>query len=237
MFVDALVYLRKGNSILSRSIKIFIKLFIISIPVWWLFEALNHFTQNWQYEGREYFSNFQFFLLASLCFSTVMPAVFETAELVGSFEWISKIKITKQIHPNKKTSYRLLASGIITLIFIILLPDYFYFLIWVSLYLIVEPVNLLLGNRNLFDYLSTGNWKPVMSLTTGALMCGFFWEMWNYFSFPKWIYYLPGVNFLHIFEMPVLGYLGYIPFSLELFALYNLINGSLLKRKSQAIDF
>ncbi|MHB8337617.1 MAG: hypothetical protein ACYDEE_09380 [Ignavibacteriaceae bacterium] len=237
LLVDALVYSAKGSSILSRNKNKFIVLFIISIPVWWLFEALNYFTQNWYYEGRQYFSDFQFVLLASLCFSTVMPAVFESAELVATFDWVDKIKITKQIKPDKKYSYSLLILGLVMLFLIILLPHYFYFLIWVSLYLIIEPVNILLGNKNLFNYLSAGNWKPLLSLIIGVLICAFFWEMWNYFSYPKWIYFLPGVNIIHIFEMPILGYLGYFPFSLELFAIYNLINGSILKTNEQLINF
>ncbi len=237
LLVDALVYSAKGSSILSRNRNKFIELFIISIPVWWLFEALNYFTQNWYYEGRQYFSDFQFVLLASLCFSTVMPAVFESAELVATFDWLNKIKISKQIKLNKKYSYLLLILGLVMLFLIILLPHYFYFLIWVSLYLIIEPVNLLLGNKNLFNYLSAGNWKPLLSLIIGVLICAFFWEMWNYFSYPKWIYFLPGVNIIHIFEMPILGYLGYFPFSLELFAIYNLINGSILKTNEQLINF
>jgi hypothetical protein len=80
-------------------------------------------------------------------------------------------------------------------------------------------------NKSLFDFLSEGNWKPFICLITGCIICGFFWEMWNYYSYPKWVYHLQLANFFHIFEMPVLGYLGYIPFSLELFAIYNLING------------
>jgi hypothetical protein len=53
--------------------------------------------------------------------------------------------------------------------------------------------------------------------------------MWNFYSYPKWVYRVPFVNFWHIFEMPLLGYLGYLPFALELFALYHLVIG-LLKR-------
>ena len=56
-----------------------------------------------------------------------------------------------------------------------------------------------------------------------ALVCGFFWEMWNYYSYPKWIYHIPGVGVLHIFEMPLLGYLGYLPFAWELYALRHLL--------------
>ncbi len=66
-----------------------------------------------------------------------------------------------------------------------------------------------------------------MALWLGVLVCGFFWEMWNYFSYPKWQYTVPGVSFLHIFEMPLLGYGGYLPFAMELHALYHLAAGLL----------
>ncbi len=59
------------------------------------------------------------------------------------------------------------------------------------------------------------------------LTCGFFWEFWNYFSYPKWVYDVPFFGRWHIFEMPLLGYLGYIPFSVEVFALYHFIAGAL----------
>ena len=51
--------------------------------------------------------------------------------------------------------------------------------------------------------------------------------MWNFYAYPKWVYQVPFVDFWRIFEMPILGYGGYIPFSLELFALYHLIVGIL----------
>jgi hypothetical protein len=57
--------------------------------------------------------------------------------------------------------------------------------------------------------------------------------MWNFHSYPKWVYYVSFVDFWRIFEMPLLGYGGYLPFSLELFALYHLIAGFLLPRKAQ----
>ena len=44
-----------------------------------------------------------------------------------------------------------------------------------------------------------------MALALGALICGFFLELWNFHSYPKWIYRPPGVEFLHLFEMPLLG--------------------------------
>ena len=52
-------------------------------------------------------------------------------------------------------------------------------------------------------------------LLLAALICGCFWEMWNVFSLEKWIYTVPFVDRFHIFEMPLLGYAGYLPFGLE----------------------
>ena len=106
--------------------------------------------------------------------------------------------------------------------------------IWMTLYLIIEPVNAWLKNKTLFDYTSSGNWQIVASLALGCLICGFFWEMWNYYSYPKWIYNLPGLNFFHVFEMPVLGYIGYISFSFELYAVYHFITGFLAWRKKNS---
>jgi hypothetical protein len=48
-----------------------------------------------------------------------------------------------------------------------------------------------------------------------ALICGGFWEMWNFFSLAKWKYSIPFVHRYLIFEMPLLGYAGYLPFGLQ----------------------
>jgi hypothetical protein len=82
-----------------------------------------------------------------------------------------------------------------------------------------------LGHRSLSSYLAKGDWRPIKALFVGVIVCGFFWEMWNFYSYPKWVYHVPFVDFARIFEMPLIGYGGYFPFSLELFALYHLVVG------------
>jgi hypothetical protein len=96
-----------------------------------------------------------------------------------------------------------------------------------SPYFIIEPINIWLGNRSLADWTKKGDWRPVLSLWMGVLLTAFFWEMWNYFSYPKWIYHVAWGGWLHIFEMPLLGYGGYLPFALELYAMYHLVAGML----------
>ena len=221
--VDALVLARSGTSILDRSRRDFILLFITSAPAWWLFEWINKRTRNWEYVGGEAFSGFQYFVLATISFSTVMPAVFETAELVRTFRWTQRFTGGPRLAPTRGLTIGLFMAGLVMLTLTLLWPKYFYPLIWGAIFLLLEPLNIALGRRSLLHSLEQGDWRPVVSLSVGALICGFFWEMWNYYSYPKWIYHTPGAEFLHIFEMPLLGFLGYLPFAWELYALRNFL--------------
>lgn len=66
--------------------------------------------------------------------------------------------------------------------------------------------------ESLFVPLAQGDWRPVLQPALAALVCGFFWELWNYGSLAKWHYSIPYVDRFHVFEMPLLGYAGYLPF-------------------------
>ncbi len=223
LVVDALVARRTGTSLWTRSKKDFVLLFLASAPAWWLFEAINSRTRNWEYLGSGAFTQFVYYLLCTISFSTVMPAVFETAELVGSFGWTQRLIAGTRIRPSRGVNAGLLLGGITMLTLALCWPRWFYPFVWTSLVLILEPLNSWLGRRHFLQHLQHGDWRPVTCLALGALICGFFWEMWNYYSWPKWVYHTPGAQFLHVFEMPLLGYGGYIPFALELCALKNFL--------------
>jgi hypothetical protein len=225
--VDALVFHRKGHSLLTRNPTAYAGIFLVSAPAWWLFELINLRTQNWFYLGEEAFTTLQYALLSTLSFSTVMPAVFGTAEWVGSFVWLRRIGPGPAIVPTPAFLRGMFTVGLAMLSLLLLWPNLFFPLVWASVYCLIEPLNVKLGNHSLLDDLSRGDWRPVIALGTGCLICGFFWEMWNFYSYPKWVYRIPFADVLHIFEMPFPGYLGYLPFSLELFALYHLVTGLL----------
>ena len=208
----------------------YLTLFLISAPAWWLFELANLRTQNWFYEGSQYIGPVTFFLLATLSFSTVMPAVFGTAELVSTFDWLKRRGHGPHVAPTRAVLDRFLFGGLLMLALMLLWPRYFYPLLWLSLYFILDSLNARLGNPSLLAHTGRGDWRPILALWSGILICALFWEMWNYYSYPKWIYHVPFLGFAHIFEMPALGYLGYLPFSMELYALYHLLMG-LLRRK------
>ncbi|MFZ0547751.1 MAG: hypothetical protein WAM60_20050 [Candidatus Promineifilaceae bacterium] len=227
LVVDGLVLYRKQTSLLTRSRRAFVGLFLVSMPIWWLFEAINWRTQNWSYLGRENFSDLAYFVLASLSFSTVIPAVFGTAELVSTMSWLKRLPKGPTIKPVPAVLWGFFLVGLAMLSAMIIWPKVFFPFIWLSFYFILAPINVWLGNRSLAEHTAVSNWRPVVSLWMGALICGFFWEMWNFYAFPKWVYHVPPFEFLHIFEMPLLGYGGYLPFGLELFAFYQFVVGLL----------
>lgn len=223
LLLDAIVLRRRGTSILARSPKDFVLLFAYSAPAWWLFEAFDLRTHNWQYLGGEGFGPLTYFTLTTLSFSTVMPAVFETAELVRSAGWMRRLSGGPRLQPTRLVLLAMLGIGLAMLAVSMAWPTRFYPFLWGSVFLLAEPINAWRGRPSLLGRLSDGDWRPVAALALGALICGFFWEFWNYYSYPKWTYNTPGVDFLHVFEMPLLGFLGYLPFGLELYALVHLI--------------
>jgi hypothetical protein len=223
LVVDTIVWIRSSTSLWNRSKGHFVLLFVVSAPAWWLFEVINARTANWEYLGSAIFTPVQYYLLCTISFSTVMPAVFETAELVRTFRWVERRGSGPVISDLPVILYGLLLTGIAMMTLTILWPKFCYPFVWTSLVLILEPLNHWLGHPSFLAHLRRGDWRPVISLSLGALVCGFFWEMWNYYSYPKWIYHTPGAQFLHVFEMPLLGYFGYIPFALELYGLKNIV--------------
>lgn len=220
LVTDGLIDLRTGTSLLSRGRGKFMLLFIASTPFWWIFEWMNGYLNNWHYHTPVAYSTTAYALLASIAFSTVVPAVLETAELLASFHVGERL-------PGLPT-WRLTTRGIISfhiagwlmLLLVILAPHYTFPLAWLSIFFIIEPLNALLGQRSIEHFARTGNWAALWNIMLGTLITGFFWEMWNYYALPKWTYSVPFVGFGHIFEMPILGYSGYLPFGLEVFAIF-----------------
>ena len=235
LIIDGLVFWRTGTSLLKRSSRKYMGLFLVSAPAWWIFELLNIRTQNWVYLGVELFTHFEFAFWTTLSFTTVLPAVFGAAELFASFDFVKRLKPGPRIGTDKRTTPIFFVVGWIMLALILIWPKIFFGFIWISLYFILEPINVWSGNRSLADWTQKGDWRPVISLWLGVLLTAFFWEMWNYFSYPKWVYNVSWGNWLHIFEMPLLGYGGYLPFALELYALYHLISGLLGNKKTDYI--
>lgn len=87
--------------------------------------------------------------------------------------------------------------------------------------LLVEPENYKRSTaHSLLGDLEQGKPGRLLRLLLGGACIGFTWEMLNINARGKWIYTVPGVEDLKIFEMPVPGFIGFPPFAVECFILW-----------------
>src|SRR5687767_9808502 len=150
--IDALVFWQTRTSLLTRSLSKYIGLFLISAPAWWIFELLNLRTQNWTYIGAEIFTPLEYAFWTTLSFTTVIPAVFGSAEFFASFDFVRRLKPGPVIGTGKWTTLFFFILGWIMLVLILIWPKIFFGFIWLSLYFILEPINIWLGNRSLAQW-------------------------------------------------------------------------------------
>jgi hypothetical protein len=236
LVVDGLTYYRTGTSLFTRSWRKYTGLFLVSVPVWWIFEAINWRLRNWHYVGGEFFTPFQFWFWATLSFTTVIPAVLGTTELVASFSFLKTFRRGPVIRPTRPVTLAFFLAGLVMFGLMMAWPNLFFPFIWLSIYFVLEPLNVWSGNRSLTEWTRQGDWRPILALWTGVLITAFFWEMWNFFSYPKWIYSVPWGGCCKVFEMPLLGYGGYLPFSLELYAMYHLVAGLFGEKQTRYVN-
>ncbi|MBN1521801.1 MAG: hypothetical protein JW928_04645 [Candidatus Aureabacteria bacterium] len=225
LVVNGLVYRRKGTCLMTSSPRRFLLLFVVSAFFWWYFEYLNRFVQNWYYIGEKMrISSLEYIIRATFPFSTVLPAVLGTKEYLLTFPWLGKYRSSYifDIRPKKATAFGLLGMSFLTMFFLGVFPDYLFPMLWISPLVIITCFQILTGQKTVFAGITSGDWHLVVSLSLASLICGFFWEMWNIYALPKWEYAVPFVNAFFVFEMPLLGYTGYLPFGLECFAVASL---------------
>lgn len=216
--VNAATFVHTGRCMMLHRPRYFLSLFPLSAVFWWLFEYLNRFVQNWYYAGVVDLSSIDYFLRATIPFSTVLPAVLGTMELLTAYPVVSagmdRFKPT-DVETVKPAGWLFLMLSCLGLLGIGLWPNYLFPFVWIGPLLLVMSLQALSGRPAVLSSLAQGDWRDVWISALAALVCGFFWELWNWKSLAHWEYAIPFVHRFQLFEMPLLGYAGYLPFGLE----------------------
>ena len=216
--VNALAAKRAGRCPLTEDPLGYAALFPLSALFWWLFEYLNRFVQNWSYVGIEEFGPLEYVAWASLAFATVLPAVGATRALLMTFPRLHgglERGVAVDLAGSRGQAAGTLVAACLALVAIPLWPDFTYPLLWLAPLGILVALPTLLGEPHAFVATGRGDWRGVWTWGLAALVCGVFWETWNFHSQAKWVYSVPLVHRWPVFEMPILGYAGYLPFGLE----------------------
>mgnify|MGYP000117882304 CR=1 FL=1 len=217
LLVSACTTRQTGRCLLLNETKYFLFLFPVSAGFWWIFEYLNRFGHNWYYLPVNEFDALHYFLFGSLCFSTVLPAIYVTYEFLKTFPIINDpFKAWRRVNvgQGKGLGWLVLVTATLGLVGIGMWPTRLYPLIWISPLLLLLGIQILQSHASFLEKLRKGDWRLVITPALAGLICGFFWELWNSQSLAHWEYSIPYLQVFHIFEMPILGYAGYIPFSI-----------------------
>jgi len=222
LFVDGLVWRQRGNSLLRNNRTEALFLALMSVPLWVIFEQYNkHALHAWYYLGLP--DNVVVRNLGYVwAFATIWPAIFETGELIGA--------IRNRRAPDAQPPARipLGRSGWLSVIVgaaLLGLPiaypsPWLAAPVWLGFIFLLDPINASLGAESIRGDLRVGRRGRLVNLLAGGLLCGVVWECWNYWAHSKWIYNVPVPPDIKLFEMPLAGYGGFLPFALECFTMY-----------------
>ncbi len=229
LIIDGMIYKIKGDSLIKTRKKEFPFLLFSSIFIWLIFELVNIRMKNWHYINLPE-ERWIRWLGYGISYSTVLPGIFLTAELLDTLGPFKNLRI-KPISINKFLFFGSIFSGAILLIGPVIFPRYLFPAIWLGFIFLLDPINYKLGAPSVLRDLEDGDLKRVGGLLGAGMICGILWEFWNFWAKAKWVYSIPFFNRWKIFEMPLLGYFGFPPFALECYIMYNSI--CLLKEKGK----
>ncbi len=220
--LNALTYQRSGQCILTHRPRLLCQLFLLSAGFWWAFEYLNQFVNNWHYVNLPETAHFEYILHTTVAFSTVLPAVLSTYEWLATFPRLTLPFENWHTLPGmivQPTGWAFLSLGSIGLGLIGIWPNLLFPLLWLCPLCLLLGIQFIRKEKTCFHGLVQGDWRPVLLSALAALLCGFWWELWNANSLVHWEYTIPYVHTFKVFEMPILGYSGYIPFGLTCLAI------------------
>jgi len=219
---DAVVWARAGRSLLHGGGRRVAAMFALSAPFWWVFEIANWRLENWRYVGEHLFTGPARMPLKTLSFLFVLPALASSRDLLRSF---ARFPHPPAVPLPSWTAVALVALGVVCVPLLYLFPDQAFPLVWLAPLGILDGVAELRGRPSIVDLVRRGRAGPVLLLATAGLGTGILWETWNFGALPFWQYRIPYVGFWRVFEMPLLGYLGYPPFILAADAFWRLFSG------------
>jgi hypothetical protein len=235
LLVDAAVAQRTGRSYLTSERGELVYVALASVGCWWLFEWYDapRFWRGgaervglwWQYHNLEpdpWLRRVGY----DWSFATIFPALFLTAALLRA-----TLRRGLRVRPRRPPAALLnvsIALGVVGVVLpLVVVNEWLVPLVWTGFVLLLEPLNYRRGRPSWLAALAAGDASLLVALLASGAVCGVLWEFWNYWAATKWTYTVPLGGDVKVFEMPVVGYLGFLPFALECHAMYHWLRGRL----------
>ena len=225
---------RRGQSWLRDRPRALLVMAAVSVPSWLLFELYDR-PRFWRPGGPELWWHYQGLppwpergIGYLWSFATITPALLLIAHLLAP-----AIRRAAGRGRGGRTPEELLlaiaAVGAVLAAIPLLWPSPFFGAdVWLAWSLLLDPLNRLRGRPSLIGDLERGDRGRPLALLAAGLLAGPLWEGINWLAGARWRYTVPFAGNLKLFEMPVLGYLGFAPFALECFAIWSFLAGGTL---------
>jgi hypothetical protein len=227
VLLEGVLTLQTGASPVRRRPHHFALLCLSSVAIWCTFDWINfYYIRAWTYIGmptQNFWSRYWGYALA---FGAVVPAMLMSGQAFLNLGWFNRARSPAWRMPRWAKWVALVAGGAMLLWPFVHRDPVTNLTLWTSLVFFLDPVNLKLGRPGMFRDWQAGWYGRTLAAFAGGLLCGFLWEFWNYWALAKWTYqlsFLGGAENFRYFEMPVIGLLGFIPFGLECWVMWQSI--------------
>jgi hypothetical protein len=221
LFLDAWLARRTRRSFLQNYPGEFIFMLIASNVCWLIFEDYNLLLRNWVYQNlpeslvEEWIGSF-------FAYATIFPGIFGTASVLAQLLGLPLQTTARPL--SVRARWLSMAVGLAMLLGPLVAParyrPYLFAPVWLGFIFLLDPVNERLGGVSLLAQAKARNFQWIGTLLAAGYVCGFLWEYWNSWAETRWVYRIPFPTVFRIFEMPLLGFLGFGPFALECFCMY-----------------
>ena len=208
LIVDNYNRRRRGLSLWHGNTRHFLLITLpVSVLFWLLFELMNLPSPQWRYKGGIDNLHAQV-LFGFIAFTTVIPIMAESYWLLAG-RFCLPSAFASWFRRNKTASILIgLALAAI---------PFFNSVFWFNQGIWLAPAFILLPFSEVRSCEQPR--KFIKGVILSGLLAGFFWELLNYWARTHWEYLiLPGAP--HLFQMPLPGYLGFIPFALTAMIVY-----------------
>lgn len=231
LLLDGYCARRRGRSLLTTGRHLVLPIAIASVTFWFAFEGLNLRFRNWYYVGCYRLDTWVDVAACGLfvvsAFATVFVGIFETVDALGAAGLWRGWKGRARRCPGW-ASWAVQALGLTMATLAVLFPVWLAPLIWGSVSFLVDPWNYRAGRRSLLRDLERGAFGRVARIFAAGLLCGLVWESLNFIAPQKWIYTVRGLEGLKLFEMPLLGFLGFPALALDCVTVFAVFSWAVL---------
>ena len=223
IFAEGVLAMQRQGSPLRRRPHHFACLCLASVPIWCVFDFINfYFMHAWDYLDIPvaFWDRFIGYFIA---FGAIVPGMLMSGQMMLNSGWFDWASSGSWRMPRWVKWMALLAGAAMTAYAVLSRNPVGCYTLWASLVFLLDPINLKLGRPSMFGDWQKGWYGRTLAAFAGGLLCGFLWEFWNYWALSKWVYHLPflgGAEKYKYFEMPAVGLIGFIPFGIECWVMW-----------------